>query len=224
MNSFWPAASNLRRLHWLLAARDVEIKLVRLAHESKANFDPDQPRDDHGRWTSGGGTPSEPPPETPEEKPPTAKLRNRVVKQVAKWLAKAAAKETLGPIGTALNLLDAVSWVQEYSPYIQSYLDEPKSLEELRQAVSTPGPGYDIHHIVEQTPAEQEEFPRSRIDAPENLVRIPTLKHWEINAWYQTPNEDFDGRSPREYLRGKSWSERTHVGQDALVRAGILKQ
>ena len=61
------------------------------------------------------------------------------------------------------------------------------------------------------------------IDAPDNLVRIPTFKHWELNAWYQTPNADYDLLSPREYLRGKDWAERTRVGLDALIDLGILE-
>ena len=40
----------------------------------------------------------------------------------------------------------------------------------------------------------------------DSRLSIPTLKHWEINAWYSTPNEDFNGLSPRDYLRGKSLS------------------
>jgi hypothetical protein len=35
------------------------------------------------------------------------------------------------------------------------------------------------------------------------LVRIPTLKHWQITGWYMTPSEDYGGLSPRSYLRGK---------------------
>src|SRR3954471_21359358 len=27
----------------------------------------------------------------------------------------------------------------------------------------------------------------------DNIVSIPRMRHWDINAWYQTPNEDFDG-------------------------------
>jgi hypothetical protein len=33
------------------------------------------------------------------------------------------------------------------------------------------GKGYDIHHIVEQTPADQDGFPRHLISRGENLVR-----------------------------------------------------
>ena len=81
----------------------------------------------------------------------------------------------------------------------------------------------DIHHIVERTPAEQAGFPRALIDGPENLVRIPTMKHWEINAWYMKSNDNFGGLSPREYLRGKSWEKRVQVGQEALIEFGVLK-
>jgi hypothetical protein len=76
---------------------------------------------------------------------------------------------------------------------IEAYRDEPRTLEELQRAVSRPKRGYDIHQIVEQTSAEQDGFPRSVIDGPDNLVRIPRLKHWEITGWYMTKNEDYNG-------------------------------
>ena len=106
---------------------------------------------------------------------------------------------------------------------IEAYRDEPKTLEELQRAASTPKRGYDIHHIVEQTSADQDGFPRSVIDGPDNLVRIPRLKHREINGWYGRLNRDFGGRSPREYLRGKDWSERVKVGLEALIQHKVLK-
>jgi len=49
-------------------------------------------------------------------------------------------------------------------------------LEELARAVSDPKPGYDIHHIVEKTSAEQDGFPGSMIHGPENLVRDPKVQ------------------------------------------------
>jgi hypothetical protein len=86
-----------------------------------------------------------------------------------------------------------------------------------------PKRGCDIHHIVEQTSAEQDGFPRSVIDGTDNLVRISRLKHREITGWYMIKNEDYNGLSPRNYLRGKSWSERTRVGLDVLIRNEVLK-
>jgi hypothetical protein len=93
----------------------------------------------------------------------------------------------------------------------------------LQRDVSTPAPGYDIHHIVEQTQAECEGFSREVIDHRDNLVRVPRLKHQEINGWYQTKNDEYGGLSPREYLSGKSWAVRKSVGLEALRIYGVLK-
>lgn len=78
-------------------------------------------------------------------------------------------------------------------------------------------------YTVEQIPAGKDGFPRSVIDAPEHLVRIPRLKHWEITGWFATRNKAYDMMSPREYLRGKGWNERMNVGRDALIKHGVLK-
>jgi hypothetical protein len=54
--------TRLRRVTWLLRARDVEIKLKTLAEAvAKANFNPNEPRvpagnPDGGQWTTGGGS------------------------------------------------------------------------------------------------------------------------------------------------------------------------
>ncbi len=80
-----------------------------------------------------------------------------------------------------------------------------------------------LRHIVEQTAAEQDGHSRENIDASDNPVRIPTLKHWEITRWYVTPNRLFDGLSPREYLRGNSWDEQREVGLGALKKFKVLK-
>jgi hypothetical protein len=45
----------------------------------------------------------------------------------------------------------------------------------------------------------------------------------EITSWYMTKNKAYGGLSPREYLRGKDWAERTSVGVDALIDHGVLK-
>jgi len=123
-----------------------------------------------------------------------------------------------------LKVLQEVYWVTTLAlPYIRAYLSPPKTLTELQQDVLNPQVGYDIHHIVEQTPARKEGFSDDIIDGRDNLVRIPTLKHWQISGWYGRPNKEFGGLSPRDYLSGKSWEERRRVGIDALIRFGVLK-
>ena len=135
-----------------------------------------------------------------------------MAREIARWLVKHRG-----------HIVEGVSWLLEYEPSIEAYLDPPRTLEELRRAVATPKKGYDIHHIVERTSAEQDGFPRSVIDGAENLVRIPRFKHWEISAWYSRPNKQFGGRAPREFLRGKDWIERMRVGLEALIDHGVLK-
>ncbi len=43
------------RLKWLVAATRFEIVMRRHALALKAGFNPDQPRDEQGRWTDAGG-------------------------------------------------------------------------------------------------------------------------------------------------------------------------
>ncbi|MGB6535053.1 MAG: hypothetical protein WBF58_03725 [Xanthobacteraceae bacterium] len=170
------------------------------------------------------GPPLEEPPEIPPEEPATAQLRNAFLKAAARWLAKAGLEAIFGgPAGDYLVALQTAAWLHEYLPYITAYLQPPKTFAELQQDALNPQRGYDIHHVVEQTPAEQDGFPDSMINAPDNLVRIPTLKHWQINAWYSTKNNDFGSLSPRNYLRGRSWDERVRVGTDALILFGVLQ-
>jgi hypothetical protein len=107
-------------------------------------------------------------------------------------------------------------------PYVQAYFDPPQSLEALQDAAQDPQPGYDVHHVVEGgTAADANDA--AQINSPDNEVAIPTLKHWELNAWYATQNEDYDGLSPLEYLKGKSWEERWDVGLVGLRYIGVLE-
>ncbi len=156
------------------------------------------------------------------------KLRYAFAKLAARWLARALAASEFGPEGEFVVALEAaaetVLWLHVRYPHIKAYLDAPKSLEELQSDVGKPEKGYEVHHIVEQPAAELDGHSRADIDAPDNLVRIPTLKHWEITGWYMKGNDDFGGLSPREYLRGKSAEERRRVGLDALIRFGVLKR
>jgi hypothetical protein len=123
---------------------------------------------------------------------------------------------------SALLVVETAWWLYESYPYIRSYLDGRKSLNELQDAVSGRQKGYDVHHIVEQTPAENDGFSRDVIDGRDSLVRVPTLKHWEITGWYLRRNERFGFVSPRNYLSDKGWDERVRVGHEALRIHGVL--
>jgi hypothetical protein len=182
-------------------------------------------------WYEGGtdgGSDSEPPlgdpPDVSDEEPATSHELFDFAKAAAWWAAKALAKEAANPsVGTLLNAIDAAYWGYKAAPYVRAYLDPPKTLEELKRAVSNPTRGYDIHHIVEKKAALDAKYPRHMINGPGNLVRIPTFKHWQITGWYMRRDDRFQGLSPREYLRDKDWAERMRVGREALIEFKVLK-
>lgn len=179
---------------------------------------------DEGGGGGGGSAPREPKvvaaglPTIPRHKPPTSPERTAVAKAVAIAVVEAGAKAS----GIIDNIKET-SWLYQAWPSIVSYTDAPKTFDELQQNALTARPGYDRHHVVERSSAEEIGYPRSMIDAPDNIVSIPRMKHWEINGWYQRPSKDYGRLSPREYLSGKDWDERQRVGLDALRKHGVLK-
>jgi hypothetical protein len=140
-----------------------------------------------------------------------------------RWLVRAAliaADITAPEIVAALEISEVLA--EAALPYVKAYFDPSQSLANLNAAANDLQTGYDIHHIVEQATAAADGSEDKLMNASDNLVRIPTLKHWELNAWYATPNLDYGNRSPRQYLIGKSWGERRSVGLDGLQQIGAL--
>ncbi len=120
-------------------------------------------------------------------------------------------------------LLYAADWVQQAEDMIRANRDRPKTLQELMDGIGKKRPGYDYHHIIEQTAAERWGLTRSEIDDPSNLVSIPRLKHYQITGWYATKSDRFGSLSPREYLSDKGPEERRRIGLDALRLFEVLK-
>lgn len=86
--------------------------------------------------------------------------------------------------------------------------------------------GTELHHIVEQTPAKNEGFSKELIEGVDNLVRIPYFKHREISDWYSKVNNEspYNGVTPRDFLRSKTWSEKRALGIQKLKDYGVLKK
>ncbi|WP_051356863.1 hypothetical protein [Azorhizobium doebereinerae] len=174
-------------------------------------------------WPSNSAPFEEPPPPIPPEPPASPWQAIRLARVAAQWVARAA---IANPVTTALVAAGLVAgfWLHEtYGGYISSYLEAPKTLDQLQADVRQPRQGTDVHHIVEQGPAEAEGFSRNLIDGPDNLVRISTFKHWEINGYYNRYDEQL-GASPRNYLRGKSWEDRTEFGLKILKQVKVLSK
>jgi hypothetical protein len=161
----------------------------------------------------------DPAPKIPLSRPDTSAERTEYMRSAANWLARNAGLAGDIYAGSMNN----VEWLKDRQDLIAAYRDEPKTLEELQRAVQEPKPGYDTHHIAEQTAAERFGFTRSEVNDPENLVQVPRLRHYEITGWYGTRTDEYGGLSPREYLSDKGWDERRRVGLDALVRFKVLK-
>jgi hypothetical protein len=184
------------------------------------------------------GPPLEPAPEVPKVGPAfnTSPFWD-FTKAAVRWLGRAGWKPLVrvgirvgiegtvgGPVGDFLLAAEAAYWAYKAYPYIKSYFDPPKTLEELRKNEK---PGYDDHHIVERW-SKKDGVPESKIESPDNIVPIPKLKHWEINKWLGEPNPNFRDEndkpiSPREYIKGKSWEERYQFGLDVLRKFGVLE-
>ena len=113
-------------------------------------------------------------PKIPKQRPPTSTERTAIAKSIAILAAEAGIAAT--GIGETIA---KPSWLYYALPSIVSYLDAPKALDELQADAAISKPGYDRHHIVEQTSAAEDGWPRKMIDAPDNLVSVPKMKHWE---------------------------------------------
>jgi hypothetical protein len=220
----------LRALTFALRANALRAAIL------KAGYRPDQPRvpagnPDGGQWTEdplyGGADEAtdlplilisdlpDLPPEIPDEPPLTTRERNQIAVRVANFLYVAA------PV---IREFEVASWVYDYArDRIVAFLEPPKTLEELYAQGPEPKPGYDLHHIVEQSSAREDGFPEEMINSPDNIVLVPTYRHWQITGWFNTGNEEFGGQSPRRYLRGERWHVRRQIGLRALREHEVLK-
>jgi hypothetical protein len=111
---------------------------------------------------------------------------------------------------------------REY-PRIIADLDPPKSYEELKAAVTDESRlGYEDHHIVGQGKYNSD-VDKSLIEGEGNIVRIPMYKHFEINAYYQQPNEMTGGIPPRDFYANKPFAEQLEFGKYVLRLFGVMK-
>lgn len=168
------------------------------------------------------GPPLEPP-EVPQQMPATRDDRMGFVRAAAEWVRIAGRHTPL--VGAYFESLDQVEEINRLTAIIKTANDPPASLEELQARVRPSSEaGYHDHHNVNQHEENRRKFGDAQIDSPENLVRIPILRHLDINGWFSRPNDEFGGLSPRDYLRDKDWDEQAAVGLRALRKFKVLKQ
>lgn len=87
------------------------------------------------------------------------------------------------PVSEILEKLRAPEWLREYYPHLDAYMSPAKTLRELQDDARLPmTSGYDDHHNVERAAALRDGLPKKLIDGPENVLRIPRFKHYEVTA------------------------------------------
>jgi len=253
MHALEEIRSELLRLKCDVAALWFQRAMRRYAIALKAGFNPDQPRDERGRWTDAGvasvdggdvadgevldsdlgeldPTDFSDVRRRPPNLPPIESLSNIPAtqpksQQERNYIAQEVARNVqLATEYLSGGATSARHWLNEKYWEIRSFQDAPKSLGELHDGVfQADKRGYDVHHIVEQTQARNDGYPDKIIDRADNLVLIPRYKHWEINSWFQTKDKNLGGLTPRQYLQNKSWDERRYIGLKALRDVGVLK-
>jgi len=167
------------------------------------------------------GPPLEPP-EIPQTRPNVSDERMSVVWDVVEWIGKKGRNSPA--VSGYFGILNAAHWFKYYEEMTKTYHDPPETLEQLQHNAQKPSEaGYHDHHIEEQTLLERLGFSRSERNRPDNMARIPILKHYDISGWYGRPNQEFDGLTPRQYLSDKDAVTRREVGLYALRLFGVLK-
>lgn len=162
------------------------------------------------------------PPEIPQQLPATRSERMDFVRGAVSWIRLAGRYTPI--VGTFLAALDEAKDLKALTDAIKTANDPPATLEELQARAQRPSEtGYEDHHIVGQFAQNRLQFGDDLIDSPENKVRLPTVRHRDINGYYSKSSDRYDGLSPRDYLRGKSWDEQTRVGLEILRDNGVLK-
>jgi hypothetical protein len=132
----------------LLAAKALaaELKFYLALQRFARKYRPDQPRDDHGRWVddpAGNENQDEAEddsatdfsaasklPRIPEQRPPDSRVRTAIATLVANWIGENGIP--------AAEAVAKTSWLYSALPNIISYLDPPKSLQELQESAVLP--------------------------------------------------------------------------------------
>jgi hypothetical protein len=170
------------------------------------------------------GPPSEWPVEIPTEAPPDSKDISLYGRRVSNAIREALRNNDEKALKEIVDAVSKAPWLYDQIANILADQDRPRDLDELiERAKQGTHPGYNRHHIVEQG-KQNDDLSSVRIQSDDNIALVPTYKHWQITAYYQTPQKKaLGGLTPREYLRGKSFEERYQYGLSILRKFGVLK-
>ncbi len=96
-------------------------------------------------------------------------------------------------------------------------------MDDFESAFGKAGPGYDWHHIVEQSDDNIKDFGATAIHSTWNVVRVPTLVHQEISDYYSMRDPQHPGYTRRSWLQTRSPDEQYDTGIEVLRKFGVLQ-
>lgn len=100
------------------------------------------------------------------------------------------------------------------------------SFDDLKKFLGSPGENKAWHHIVEQNQIRNSNLPSQSVNNLKNIVSIPSgVKgsiHSKISGYYSSIQSFSDGKTVREWLRGKSFDEQLAFGINLLKKYGKL--
>ena len=140
-----------------------------------------------------------------------------------------------GVIEAIVDLLDLPELdrgEQQVLDQLRASMDSPKTLEELQRPPTENTLGYQLHHVVEQIPANVakspiidaiEKFGRAALDDPCNLVWASTFKHELISDYYNSKDEGDPTRLRRQVVDDLDFAGQFAAGLAALRKFGVLK-
>jgi hypothetical protein len=134
--------------------------------------------------------------------------------------------------------------LDELPAVIRSLFDPPKPLSELqtdkppagfdresqlRTYLGDPPPGYEWHHIIEQTGQTRDDLTspegiRTWIQNTDNVVMIPVIKHYCINGFMSSARPPGSGIILRNTVKGMEPNEQRRVGIILLLLCGLSNE
>jgi hypothetical protein len=95
------------------------------------------------------------------------------------------------------------------------------SFSAFKRAFGAAGEDMEWHDIVEQTAGNVGRFGAEAIHNAQDVIRLPTEIHREINAYYSSKQAFTKGLTVREWLRTQSLEEQLRRGRELLEQYAI---
>jgi hypothetical protein len=228
---------------------DAELAaLARAAPFLKANFNVLEPRDWHGRWTDLGGGEGAP---HGEGAPSAGDLQAHLIDagyvlSSEMWRAVRALYRLFMDRGGDFAAL--VAYIAEHGlnlrelpDVVRSLFDPPQPLAELQTSkpprgfdserdllnyLGPPRPGYEWHHLIEQTGQYRPDLTSSEgirtwIQNTGNMVQVPVIKHYCISGIMS--GAVAPGLRLRSIVKAHSPRAQRSLGIDLLKQCGVIR-